>query len=111
VNLGAAPDVTGDIWHLPVAPAMTTSELLRDVYTLTGHRPRSLAAGRLTLGAFALVKPTMREYLHTLYQFTDRWVVDDSKYRRHFGEHATPLPDALAATVAWYGDAAVVPIG
>jgi hypothetical protein len=40
-----------------------------------------------------------------------RWVVDDSKYRRHFGEHATPLPDALTATVAWYGDAAVVPIG
>ena len=48
----------------------------------------------------------MREYLHTLYQFTDRWVVDDSRYRTAFGEPATPLDDALAATLTWYRDAA-----
>ena len=36
----------------------------------------------------------MREYLHTLYQFTDRWVVDDTKFRAAFGDHATPLDDA-----------------
>ena len=48
----------------------------------------------------------MREYLHTLYQFTDRWVVDDSKFRTAFGDHATPLDDALAATLQWYRDAA-----
>ena len=34
-------------------------------------RPRILAAGRTTLRAIGLVKPEMREYLHTLYQFTD----------------------------------------
>ena len=43
----------------------------------------------------------MREYLHTLYQFTDRWVVDDSKFRTTFS-HATALDDALAATLHWY---------
>ena len=48
----------------------------------------------------------MREYLHTLYQFTDRWVVDDSKFRAAFGDLATPLDDALAATLEWYRDAA-----
>ena len=48
----------------------------------------------------------MREYLHTLYQFTDRWVVDDTKFRTTFGDHATPLDDALAATLEWYRDAA-----
>jgi hypothetical protein len=36
----------------------------------------------------------MREYLHTLHQFTDRWVVDDTA----FGDRCTPLNDALA----WY---------
>ena len=41
----------------------------------------------------------MREYLHTLYQFTDRWVVDDTKFRTAFGDHATPLDDALATTL------------
>ncbi len=42
----------------------------------------------------------MREYLHTLYQFTHRWVVDDAKFRAAFGDRSTPLDDALAATVA-----------
>ena len=50
----------------------------------------------------------MREYLHTLYQFTERWVVDDTAFRTAFGTHATPLDDALAATAAWYRDAGSV---
>lgn len=102
VNLATTDDVTGQIWHLPVAPAQTTKQLISQIYTMTGHRPRTLAAGRFTLGAFGLIKPMMREYQHTLYQFTDRWVVDDAKYRARFGEHATPVHDGLAATVAWY---------
>ena len=51
------------------------------------------------------VNPAMREYLHTLYQFSERWVVDDTAFRTAFGAHATPLDDALAATTAWYRDA------
>jgi hypothetical protein len=48
----------------------------------------------------------MREYLHTLYQFTDRWVVDDTKFRDTFGGHTTPLDDALATTLQWFRHAA-----
>ena len=84
----------------PAAPA----QIIDHVYGLAGHRPRSFAAGRTTLRLIGLLKPAMREYLHTLYQFTDRWVVDDSKFRTAFGDHATPLDDALAATLAWYRD-------
>lgn len=47
----------------------------------------------------------MREYLRTLYQFTDRWVVDDGKFRAAFGDIATPLDEALAATTEWYAAA------
>ena len=87
------------MWHLPVAETRTTRQIIDHVYGLAGHRPRSFAAGRTTLRLLGLVKPAMREYLHTLYQFTDRWVVDDSKFRTAFGDHATPLDDALAATI------------
>jgi len=58
------------------------------------------------LRLLGLVKPAMREYRHTLYKFTDRWVVDDGTYRDRFGDHATPLDDALAATLQWYRHAA-----
>ena len=106
VTLGTRPDACGSVWHLPVAETRTTRAIIDHVYRLAGHRPRSLAAGRTTLRLLGLVKPAMREYLHTLYQFTDRWVVDDTKFRDTFGDHATPLDEALAATLQWYRDAA-----
>ncbi len=53
-----------------------------------------------------MFKPAMREYLHTLYQFTEPWIVDDAKFRDAFGDHSTPLDDALASTVEWYRTAA-----
>ena len=65
-------------------------------------KPRCFAAGRTTLRLFGLVKPAMREYLHTLYQFTDDWVVSDARFRATFGDRSTPLDDALAATLEWY---------
>lgn len=108
-TLGTASGVTGQVWHLPVAETRTTRQIVDLLYASTSHRPRLLAAGRTTLRALGLVKPAMREYLHTLYQFTDPWVVDDAKYRARFGDTATPLDDALASTLAWYADRAAVP--
>jgi nucleoside-diphosphate-sugar epimerase len=102
VLLGSAADATGQTWHLPVAEARTTRQIIAHVYRAAGRSPRTLAAGRTTLRALGLVKPAMREYQHTLYQFTDPWVVDDSKWRAAFGVSATPLDQALDATLAWY---------
>ena len=102
VTLGSAAGAVGKVWHLPVAPARTTRQIIEHVYAAAGHRPRTLAAGRTTLRALGLVMPAMREYLHTLYQFTDPWVVDDSSFRTAFGVAATPLDEALDATLAWY---------
>jgi nucleoside-diphosphate-sugar epimerase len=110
VTLGAEAQAPGRIWHLPVAPASTTREIVTHVYGLAGRRPKLFAAGRTTLRAIGLVKPMMREYLHTLYQFTDRWVVDDSAFRTAFGETATPLESALAETLRWYTDRAATPV-
>jgi len=110
VILGTRPGATGEIWHLPVAPARTTREIIDEVYGLAGHRARCFAAGRTTLRLIGLVKPVMREYLHTLYQFDERWVVDDSKFRAAFSDQATPLTtpmeQALAATLQSYRQAA-----
>ncbi len=102
ITLGTEPGATGSVWHLPVGETRSTRQIIDHVYGLAGHKPRSFAAGATTLRLFGVIKPAMREYLHTLYQFTDRWVVDDSKFRASFGDHATPLDDALATTLDWY---------
>jgi nucleoside-diphosphate-sugar epimerase len=106
VTLGTRSGATGSVWHLPVAEARTTRDIIDHVYGLAGQRPRHIAAGASTLRLLGVVKPLMREYLHTLYQFTERWVVDDSKFCGAFGANATPLSEALAATLQWYRDAA-----
>lgn len=109
VTLATRPEAAGSIWHLPVAEARTTREIIAQLYAATGHKARSYAAGATTLRLFGLVKPAMREYLHTLYQFDERWVVDDTKFRTAFGDGSTPLDDALTATLEWYRAAAAVP--
>jgi nucleoside-diphosphate-sugar epimerase len=105
VTLGTQAGATGRVWHLPVAEARTTRGIVSQVYALAGRRPRVLAAGRTTLRLLGVVSPAMREYRHTLYQFSERWVVDDSEFRTAFGILATPLDDALATTTTWYHDA------
>jgi nucleoside-diphosphate-sugar epimerase len=101
-TLATAAGATGRVWHLPVGEARTTRQVVGDVYRLAGRRPRLTAAGRTTLRAVGILKPAVREYLHTLYQFTEPWVVDDGAYRAAFGGGHTPLDEALATTLAWY---------
>ena len=56
-----------------------------------------------------LFQPVMREDRHTLYQFTEPWVVDDSAGSApRSARRRTPLDDALATTLAWYRDQAAV---
>ena len=105
----ASTNATGQVWHLPVAPPRSTRQIVAAVYELAGHKPRIMAAGKTMLRAIGLVKPQMREFLHTLYQFSDPWVVDDAKFRAAFGELGTPLDTALETTLSWYADRAVVP--
>ena len=94
------------MWHLPVDTARSTRQIVEHTYRLAGQRPRILAAGRTTLTLLGAIKPVVREYLHTMYQFTDTWVVDDSKFRTAFNVRATGLDEALATTLQWYQDAA-----
>jgi len=108
--LGTAAGATGEIWHLPVTETRTTRQVITEVYRLVGHQPRLFAAGRTALRAIGLFVPEMREYRHTLYQFTDPWVVDDTKFRAAFADSSTPLADALASTLDWYRDLATVPV-
>ena len=108
-TLGTAPGATGRVWHLPVSETRTTRELVTQVYRLAGRKPRLLAGGRTTLRIIGLVKPEMREYAHTLYQFTGPWVVDDTAFRTAFDTRATPVDEALSTTLAWYRDRAFSP--
>lgn len=54
------------------------------------------------LSVLGLFNPMMREFKEMYYEFAEPYVVDDSKFRRTFGNGVTPLDTAVRETVAWY---------
>jgi hypothetical protein len=54
------------------------------------------------LQALGLFNPLLREVAEMAYQFEQPFIMDGSKFTRAFGGAPTPLPEAIAATVAWF---------
>lgn len=98
-TLGRDDRAYGRAWHLPVAPAVTGAEFVSLVHRLAGVDARpglvTPALNRLA----GLFVPDVREGTELMYEFTAPFVVDDSAFRTTFGGRATPLEDAVAATL------------
>ena len=44
----------------------------------------------------------MRELAEMAYQFEEPFILDTTRYEAALGPAGTPLPAAVAATIAWY---------
>ncbi len=101
-TLGTDPRATGQVWHLPGPPTVTTRALLDLVAAEVGHPVAIRSVPKLAVRALGLVNPMMRELAEMAYEFDEPFVLDTSKYELTFGAAGTPLADAVAATIAWY---------
>ena len=103
VRLGESDKADGDTWILPHGPAPTGAEFLAAVNnTLPDHVTTGSLSKTMLLMA-APFHPMSRESLEVLYQWTDDFVVDDSKFQRVFGPSTTtPLDEAVHTTIARY---------
>jgi nucleoside-diphosphate-sugar epimerase len=104
VTLGEHDEALGEVWHVPNADTVTMRRFVEMVFDGTGHAPRLRAAPRWGIALAGLFNPTMRAVKDQLYQSEQPWVVDSSKFERAFSWTATPLRDAVDATVAWFRD-------
>jgi nucleoside-diphosphate-sugar epimerase len=103
VLLGSHADAYGRVWHLPNPPTRTTRNIMIDVYAAVGQRRTSVTAlKRPMLRALGIFNRSIRELLHTYYQFDAPFVVDDSAFRAAFGGHTTNWDEIVATTVDWY---------
>lgn len=106
VTLGEREEALGQVWHVPNAETVTTRQFVQLVFEAAGHPPRLRAAPGWAIALAALFNPTLRAVKEQLYQSERPWVVDSTKFERAFDRGATPLPDSVAATVAWFQDQA-----
>jgi nucleoside-diphosphate-sugar epimerase len=102
VVLGEREEALGQVWHIPSAATVTTRQLLQLVGEVIGKPVQIQTAPRLLLQLLGLFNPNLREVMEMMYQFEEPFVVDHSKFAQAFGNHATPLPASIQATVAWW---------
>jgi nucleoside-diphosphate-sugar epimerase len=104
VTLGEREEAMGEVWHVPNAEPVTMRRFVQMVFQAVGQPPRLRAVPRWGIALAAVVNPTLRAVREQLYQSERPWVVDSTKFERAFGWRATSLPEAVAATVAWFRD-------
>ena len=103
VLLGERDEALGQAWHVPNdRPQITQRQFAELVFAEIGQPVKVSGMGKLMLAIGGLFIPAARESVEMLYEFEKPFVVDSSKFERTFGVQATPIEDAIKATVAWY---------
>lgn len=102
VTLGQREEASGGVWHVPNNGAVSLRRFVEMVFAEIGASARIEVPPRPLLRAIALFSPMLRAVTEQLYQSDRPWIVDSRKFERTFAARATPLPQAIAATVAWF---------
>jgi nucleoside-diphosphate-sugar epimerase len=102
IVLGERSEADGKAWHLLNAPAVTTREFVDMVFAAVGNEPGVQVMPRLMVNVVGLFNANVRELKEMLYEFEEPFVVDDSRFKAAFGGNATPLSEAIEATVEWF---------
>ena len=103
------PRLWNRVWHAPTGPALSQREIAVAFAAAAGAgAPRVAALPGWVLRTMGLASPGMRELAETLYQFERPFVMDSRASEAALGLQPTPLPEAAAATVAWWGDQGTV---
>jgi len=105
VTLGEREEADGEVWHLPAAEPLAGRRFLEMVFEEAG-KPAKVGVISMTMVRVAGVfSPFIREFGETLYQFEKPFISDASKFQRAFGPfEPTVHEEAIARTVAWYGE-------
>jgi nucleoside-diphosphate-sugar epimerase len=103
VVLGEREEALGQAWHVPGdRPEITQRQFAELIYRETGHPVKASGVSKSTMALAGLFIPGARESVEMMYEFEKPFIVDSSKFERAFGVKATPIEEAVRATVAWY---------
>jgi nucleoside-diphosphate-sugar epimerase len=103
VVLGERDEALGRAWHVPGdRPQFTQREFAELICREAGHPVKAGAIGKTMMALAGLFIPGARETVEMMYEFEKPFVVDSSRFERAFGLWATPMEEAIRATLSWY---------
>jgi nucleoside-diphosphate-sugar epimerase len=101
--LGAREEALGKVWLVPVVtPIVTQRDMAQLIGKMLGRPVHIQALPKVAIQAIGLFNPTMHEMVEMFYQYTEPQIVDASAIEQAFGLHATPVDEAIRATIQWY---------
>jgi nucleoside-diphosphate-sugar epimerase len=102
-TIGLAQQASGRIWHLPPTGSPTGREFVALLSQAVGSPIKASATPRWLLRTIGLFRPQVREVADVSYQWTAPFVTSDAAFQAAFGPfEPTPLPQAVAETMAWF---------
>ena len=103
VVLGERQEALGRAWHVPNdRPTITQREFAAMMFEQLGTEPRVSSVSKGMMRMAGLFLPGARETVEMMYEFEKPFVVDSSCFESSFSMVATPMPEAIAATLDWY---------
>jgi nucleoside-diphosphate-sugar epimerase len=102
ITLSRHSEAYGRAWHTPNERTLSTEKMIRLIGAEMGQEIKTRSVTPLMVSLLGLFAPIVREMKEMMYEFQEPYIVDDSQFRAAFGATTTPLPDAVAATVAWH---------
>ena len=100
--LGTRDEALGNVWIAPHAPAATQGKVVEMASELLDIKPQITVISPFMMRLVGLFIPGARASVEMMYEFTEPFVVDSSKFEKTFGMKATPLQDAIKEPVGWY---------
>ncbi|MEM9723149.1 MAG: hypothetical protein AAGA10_28030 [Bacteroidota bacterium] len=98
--LGNSPESFNQTWHLPTAsPALIGKEWIEAFAQALGVKPKYWEVGRRMTRFLELFSKEMREIPKMLYQNTQNYVFDSTKFTSHFEWKPTPYQEGIRQVV------------
>ena len=89
-TLGTDGRAVGEVWHVPNAPARTTTEIIGMIGDELGQKIKVSPVPEFLLRMMGLFNPTVRELNEMLYEFKNDFVTDGKNSSRHLGCRRRP---------------------
>ncbi len=103
ITLGERDEADGQAWHVPNdMPRITQGEIVGMLAEEAGVEPKMSGMGKTMMWIGGLFIPEAKESVEMMYEFEQPFIVDSNKFEKTFGMKATPMPEAIRGTIAWY---------
>lgn len=92
----------GQIWHAPMAEALSQEQYLRLAYELAGTSGKISSTPTIMLKILGIFIPIIKEIKEMMYEWDKPYFVNTDKYTSKYGNGGTPHKEAMLATLEWY---------